>query len=444
MHKQTTLTTQTRHVVPRVAEADSRFNRIYRGLLASLGFVALLCASPTIWAQVAPPLGVAQQFGALGNSGVVGSAGAGTVVNGDVGSSPSAPAVTNFTDTAGPSSVLAPFVIHSAANAVTLQAHNDAIAAFGALGQACNATYASGTDLGGMNLVPGVYCSLGSFAITGVLTLTGTASDVWIFRTALSTLDAAIGSSVLMAGGSSACNVYWQVGSSANLLGTSFSGTVIADASITLDSGNVTGRLLAGTGPAGAVTMSVGGNTIGGCSLNAPLVLGAIAPTVSKSFSPTTIAAGGTSTLTITLSNTSTDTVDTIASLTDNLLPSGLTTVGAAATTCGGPAPVTTATSVTLGAGGTIPVANLITNTPGTCTVTVSVTSATAGAHVNTVLANDLVTNNGNNAAPASATLTVFTPLGAMDVPTLSEWAMILLASLLAIVGFAAMRRQSR
>ena len=290
MNAKTAFTSQLRHVVPCVSRSDSSFNRIYRGLLAGLGFAAFLFVSAPALAAVAPPLGVAQQFGALGNTGVVGSAGAGTAVTGDVGSSPSAPAVTNFTDTGGPSSVVPPFVIHSAANAVTLQAHNDAIVAFGALSQACDATFASGTDLGGMNLVPGVYCSLGSFAITGVLTLTGTASDVWIFRTTASTVTANVGSSVLMAGGS-ACNVYWQVGSSATLNGTSFSGTVIADASITLGAGNLTGRALAGTGAAGAVTMTVGGNTIGGCA-SAPLVLGAVAPTVSKSFLPATIAAG--------------------------------------------------------------------------------------------------------------------------------------------------------
>lgn len=55
---------------------------------------------------------------------------------------------------------------------------------------------------------------------------------------------------------------------SATLNGVTFSGTVIADASITVgDGSNVIGRVLAGTGPTGAVTMAGdGGNTIGGCS----------------------------------------------------------------------------------------------------------------------------------------------------------------------------------
>jgi hypothetical protein len=56
--------------------------------------------------------------------------------------------------------------------------------------------------------------------------------------------------------------------------------------------------------------------------------------------------------------------------------------------------------------------------------VTVDVTSATAGANINTVAANDLVTNNGNNAGPASATLTVVAP--ATAVPALNQWGVIL------------------
>jgi hypothetical protein len=173
------------------------------------------------------------------------------------------------------------------------------------------------------------------------------------------------------------------------------------------------------------------------------LVLGPVAPTVSKSFSPVTINAGATSTLTITLSNSSTDTVDTITTLTDNL-PVGVVIAGVpnALTTCVGgvvAAPAGGGT-VTL-TGGVIPVASLSPAAAGTCTVTVDVTSTTAGAHINTVLANGLVTNNGNNAAPASATLTVIA--AATAIPTLSEWAMIILAGLLALFGFLAVRRQA-
>src|SRR6185436_9492267 len=76
------------------------------------------------------------------------------------------------------------------------------------------------------------------------------------------------------------CNVYWRIGTSATLNGITFRGNVIADASITVGSGsNVTGRVLAGTGPTGAVTMAgAGGNTIGGCAN--PAVAGISVPAI--------------------------------------------------------------------------------------------------------------------------------------------------------------------
>jgi hypothetical protein len=42
----------------------------------SVGF-ALVCVPSTTWAQVAPPLGAAAQFGVLGNSAVTGATGTG-------------------------------------------------------------------------------------------------------------------------------------------------------------------------------------------------------------------------------------------------------------------------------------------------------------------------------------------------------------------------------
>ena len=83
-------------------------------------------------------------------------------------------------------------------------------------------------------LVPGVYCFASSAGLTGTLTLTGTASDVWVFKT-VSTLITGPGSSVVMSGGGQNCNVFWQVGSSATLdTTTQFIGTILAHTSISL------------------------------------------------------------------------------------------------------------------------------------------------------------------------------------------------------------------
>jgi uncharacterized repeat protein (TIGR01451 family) len=124
-----------------------------------------------------------------------------------------------------------------------------------------------------------------------------------------------------------------------------------------------------------------------------------IPPTLSKSFSPATITAGGVSTLTITLTNPNSTVANLTAPLTDNL-PHGVVVASPGGTNCGGTYSGQKAgTSVTV-SGGSIP-AN------GSRTVTVSVTAAVAGSYVNTLPVGALQTNLGNNIAPASATLTV-------------------------------------
>jgi hypothetical protein len=116
----------------------------------------------------------------------------------------------------------------------------------------------SGQNLGGKNLAPGVYYFSSSAALTGTLTLTGNASDTWVFQIG-STLNAASSSNIVLAGGALARNVFWVVGSSATLNSTaSFLGTIIAQASITLVTGaSNNGSLIALTA---AVTLD--GNTI--------------------------------------------------------------------------------------------------------------------------------------------------------------------------------------
>ncbi|MFI5397756.1 MAG: IPTL-CTERM sorting domain-containing protein [Candidatus Binatia bacterium] len=134
------------------------------------------------------------------------------------------------------------------------------------------------------------------------------------------------------------------------------------------------------------------------------------------------------------------------APLTDNL-PTGLVIANPtnASTTCGGGSTVSATaggTAVTLPTGRTIPAA--IGTTAGTCTVTVNVTSVTAGSYLNTLAADALqTTENGSNAAPVVTTLTVTPRLAAAPTPTLSGWGLMVLTALLAVVAFAAVRRQA-
>lgn len=102
--------------------------------------------------------------------------------------------------------------------------------------------------LDGLTLAPGVY-SGGALALGGNLTLNGGPTDVFIFQ-ASSTLITGSGSKVLLTGGATECNVFWQVAKSATL-GTesTFVGTIMALASVAAaNSATVSGRLLARNG----------------------------------------------------------------------------------------------------------------------------------------------------------------------------------------------------
>jgi hypothetical protein len=119
----------------------------------------------------------------------------------------------------------------------------------------------AGADLSGQTLVPGVYQSpSGAYGISGVLTLHGGPNDVWVFQMA-SSLTVASGCQIILTGGAQARNIFWQVGSSATLGTTSvFKGTIMAYASITMNTGStLDGRALA---QVGAVTFNGAGGSL--------------------------------------------------------------------------------------------------------------------------------------------------------------------------------------
>ncbi len=218
----------------------------YSRLMASLGLGAMfICgASPTL-AATAPDLGTAETFVVLGGSTVTNTGS--TVLNGDLGVWPGL-AITGFP----PGTVNG--TTH-AGDAVALQAQSDLVTAYDDLaGQACD-TDLSGQDLGGLTLLPGVYCFSTSAQLTGTLTLDaeGDPNAVFVFQIG-STLTTATNSVVAVINGGSECNAFWQVGSSATLgTGTTFAGSILALTSITMNtSAGGSGQLLARDG---AVTL---------------------------------------------------------------------------------------------------------------------------------------------------------------------------------------------
>lgn len=182
------------------------------------------------------PLGTASGFTVLAGSTVTNTGG--TSVTGDVGVSPGA-AVTGFPPGT------ATGTIH-AADPAAAQGQVDLTTAFNnAAGRTTNPISVSG-DLTGLTLAPGLYKSTSSLAISGTVTLNGLGDPnaTFVIQVA-TTLTTGTGSQVVLIGGAQAANIIWQVGSSATL-GTNsvFKGTILADQSITLDTGaRVTGRV---------------------------------------------------------------------------------------------------------------------------------------------------------------------------------------------------------
>jgi hypothetical protein len=358
---------------------------------------ALVCASVPAFAQ---SLGAASSFAVEGFAGVTAAGPAGTVVSGDVGSSPSA-SITGFP----PALVAPPFGLH-ANDAAAIAAQAADVALFTTLGNgAC--TDNLGAQMNGANIGPGIHCfsSTADLAALGTMTLSG--AGIYIFRVPTG-LTANVGSAVVLAG-ADPCSVFWQVGSAAVLNGVSFPGNVVAQAGVTLGVGaSLTGRALSTAGP---VALS-GGNTVGGCSAVTPAPAGAHPPQLNKAFTRACFLAGGRSTLTITLLYPNAIGASLTAALVDTL-PAGVVVAAVpnASTTCPGAGAVAAAaggSTVTLPTTHSIPAGSGA--TAGSCTITVDVTGSAAGAFLDVIAANALQTTNGSNTLPAEATLTI-TPL---------------------------------
>jgi hypothetical protein len=244
-------------------------------LVAALALVLVATAARAAQAPVG--LGTAESFAVLAGTTVT-NTGA-TLVTGDLGVDPGS-AVTG-----GPVVIGATHI----SDAVSNGAQRDLVTAFNDAAGRTPTTAVSG-DLVGQTLVPGVYKSTSSLGLTGTVTLDaqGDPQAVFIFQVA-STLITGSASQVALTGGAQACNVFWQVGSSATL-GTNsrFTGSILALTSIAAQTGaTVQGRLLARNG---AVTLDTNTVTRSRCTTPTPTSSPSVSPSAVPSPSVSTTA----------------------------------------------------------------------------------------------------------------------------------------------------------
>jgi len=232
-------------------------NRHVAKVIAVLSYVVVAAVLlPNVTSAENPTIrqGTTSTYGVLAATTIT-NTGATTIsgtAGGDVGLSPG----TSYTNT-GTVTRSGSDQITTAAAAI---AQTDLITAYNDVA-APTPTTLGAPDLAGQTLVPGTYATAaGTFANSGTLTLDagGDPTAVFIFQAA-STVITSTDSNMVLTNGAQACNVYWQVGSSATLgVNSTFIGHIYALTSITATTGaKIEGQLLARNG---AVTLD--SNTI--------------------------------------------------------------------------------------------------------------------------------------------------------------------------------------
>jgi hypothetical protein len=227
------------------------------GLLLLGSLSTLLFASNALGATATVGLGSAASFSVLAGSTVTNTGP--TTMFGDLGLYPG-------TSVTGEPRVLGQTFVN---DQVAIEAKNALTTAY-TNAESRPPSGSAGTQLAGQSFSPGVYNASESLLLSsGSVTLNaeGNPNAVFIFQIG-STLITGSNTTVSLVNDAQACNVFWQVGSSATLgSGTHFVGTIMAAASITANTAaTIHGRLLTQTA---AVTLEDNTITTSNCASSA-------------------------------------------------------------------------------------------------------------------------------------------------------------------------------
>ena len=222
------------------------------------GELVITISNQVVMETLAVNLGTADTFTILAKTGI--STTAGTYITGDIGVSPiGSTAITGFAlimDAGGEystSSLVDGKVYASDYASPTPTYMTDVIldmeAAYtDAASRAPDYSELYTGNLSGQNLAPGVYNWTTAVSIDGTLTLTGSATDVWIFQIS-GALTQAAAIEIILAGGALPQNVFWQVAGSVTIGADAiFQGTILCASGIAVGNGaTVIGKLFAQT-----------------------------------------------------------------------------------------------------------------------------------------------------------------------------------------------------